>query len=180
MIGVSKRLFPAVDAHVVDTNCFVAFERTDAVDLLERAVTEHEVTLLLPKRVYDELTPEDLPYDTPPVDEAVEAGWAAIVEEIDYANPVVSSTMDTVRRYVAAADGRAEHTIEQADAEVAGVTASLLERGAADSVAVYTNDVAAFRGTERALAEHGYDERVQLVRAFDFFDAVVDRYDFRA
>jgi len=37
---------------------------------------------------------------------------------------------------------------------------------------------AAFRGIERALAEHGYNNRVQLVRAFDFVDAVNERYQF--
>jgi len=67
--------FPDVDAHVIDTNLFVAFERNDAIDLLERNVSEHEVTVSVPRRVYEELTPESLPYDTPPVDEAIEAGW---------------------------------------------------------------------------------------------------------
>lgn len=171
-------LFPAVDAHVFDTNCFVAFERDDAVQLLERAVSEHEVTLLAPARVYEELTPEGLPYDTPPVDVAVEAGWVEVLDTIDYANPVVSATMDSVRRYIAAADDRPAHEVEQADAEVGGAAAALLERGAAQSVAVYTNDAAAFRGIERALASHGYEERVRMVDSFEFFDAVIDRYQY--
>jgi hypothetical protein len=55
----------------------------------------------------------------------------------------------------------------------------LLERGDADSVAVYTHDLAAFRGIERALTEHGYENRVQLVRAFDFVEAVENRYQFQ-
>lgn len=102
-----------------------------------------------------------------------------VLEDVDYTNPVVSATMDMVRRYIAAADDRPEHDIEQADAEVGGATAMLLERGDADPVAVYTHDLPAFRGIERALTEHGYEDCVQLVRAFDFVDAVEDRYQFQ-
>jgi hypothetical protein len=172
---VSDQLFPDADAHVIDTDLFIAFERNGAVNLLERSVSEHDVTLFVPQRVYDELTPENLPYDTPPI----EAGWVQVLDEVDYANPVVSSTMDMVRRYISAADERAEHTVEQADAEVGGATATLLEQDAAESVAVYTNDVAAFRGIERALTEQGYEQQVRFVKSFDLFDDVRDRYRFQ-
>jgi hypothetical protein len=176
---VSDSPFPDVEAHVVDTNLFVTFERHDTVALLERAARDHDVVLRLPSRVYEELTPANYPYGTPPVDDAIEAGWVEILEEVDYTSPVVSATMDTVRRYIAAADDRPEHEIEQADGEVGGATAMLLERGDADSVAVYTHDLAAFRGIERALTEHDYEGRVQLIRAFDFVEAVEDRYQFQ-
>jgi len=163
---------------VIDTNLFVTFERHNTIELLERAVTEHGLVLSLPSRVYDELTPAEYPYGTPPIDDAIDAGWVEVLGEVDYTNPVVSGTMDMVRRYIAAADDRPEHDIEQADAEIGGATATLLERGHAGSVAVYTHDLPAFRGIERALAEHGYENRVQLVRAFDFVEAVEDRYQF--
>ena len=172
---MSDSLFPAVDAHVIDSNLFIAFERKDAVDLLERAVTENDVVLLVPQRVYRELTPKSLPYDRPPVDAAIDAGWVRVLNGVAYSNPVVSETMDVIRRYIAAADGRPEHEIEQADAAVGGATATLLESGKADSAAVYTNDVAAFRGIERALAVNGYEDRVQLVRAFDFLEDMLTR-----
>lgn len=170
--------FPEVDAHVVDTNLFIVFERHNAVSMLERAATEYGVVLLLPQRVYEELTPEGLPYDVPPVDAAIDAGWIQVIEEVDYEDPVVSSTMDLVRRYIAVADDRPEHDIEQADAEVGGATAMLLAAGRAASVAVYTNDRAAFRGIERALASHGYGDQVELVNSFDFFEQVRNRYPF--
>lgn len=176
---MSDPLFPDVDAHVIDTNLFVAFERHDTVEVLKRAVTDHGVVLLVPSRVYEELTPADAPYGTPPVDTAIEAGWVAVLDEVDYTNPVISATMDLVRRYIAAADDRPEDEIEQTDAEVGGATAMLLEQGSADSVAVYTHDLLAFRGIERALTEHGYEDRVQLVRAFDFVEAVEERYRFQ-
>ena len=175
---MSDSLFPDVERHVIDTNLFVTFERHNTIELLERAVTEHGLVLSLPSRVYDELTPAEYPYGTPPIDDAIDAGWVEVLGEVDYTNPVVSGTMDMVRRYIAAADDRPEHDIEQADAEIGGATATLLERGQADSVAVYTHDLPAFRGIERALDEYGYENRVQLVRAFDFVEAVEDRYQF--
>jgi uncharacterized protein YqgV (UPF0045/DUF77 family) len=170
--------FPDVDAHVVDTNLFIVFERNGAVSLLRRAAKEYGVVLLLPQRVYEELTPAALPYEVPPVDAAIEAGWVQVIEGVDQTNPVVSSTMDMVRRYIAVADNRPEHEIEQADAEVGGATAMLLTAGRADSVAVYTNDRAAFRGIERALASHGYGDQVELVNSFDFYKQVRNRYPF--
>lgn len=176
---MSDPLFPDAEAHVIDANLFVAFERHGTTARLERAVSDHGLTLLCPARVYDELTPEEYPYDVPPIDAAVDAGWVEVLDEVDYTNPVVSQTMDLVRRYIAAATDRPEHDIEQADAEVGGATAMLLDSGRASSVAVYTNDLAAFRGIERAVTDHGYENRVQLIKAFDFVDAVENRYQFQ-
>jgi hypothetical protein len=175
---VTRQLFPSVERHLVDANLFIRFERHDTINLLERAVTEHDIVLLVPARVYEELTPESYPYGTPPIEEAIEAGWVEVVEEVDYSNPVVSATMDMVRRYISAATDRPEHTIEQADAEVGGTAATLLEQGRTDSIAIYTNDLPAFRGIERALSEHGYENSIQLVKAFDFVSSVENRYQF--
>ena len=109
---MSAHLFPSVESHIIDANLFIRFERHDPVDLLERAVTEQNVVLLLPTRVYEELTPDSYPYGSPPIEDAIEAGWVELLEEVDYSNPVVSATMDTVRQYIAAATDRPEHTIE--------------------------------------------------------------------
>jgi len=81
--------------------------------------------------------------------------------EVDYSNPVVSATMDMVRQYISAATDRPEHTIEQADAEVAGAAATLLEQKQTESIAIYTNDLPAFRGIERALS-HSTAMRIQF------------------
>jgi len=175
---VSAQLFPSVESHIIDANLFIRFERHDTVRLLERAVTEDDIVLLLPTRVYEELTPESYPHGTPPVEDALEAGWVQLLEEVDYSNPVVSATMDIVRQYISAATDRPEHTIEQADAEVGGAAATLLEQGHTESIAIYTNDLPAFRGIERALSQHGYEEPVQLVKAFDFSKSVENRYQF--
>jgi len=167
-----------VESHIIDANLFIRFERHDTVNLLERAVTEENIVLLLPTRVYEELTPESYPYGTPPVEDAIEAGWVQLLEEANYSNPVVSATMDMVRQYIAAATDRPEHTIEQADAEVGGAAATLLEQGRTESIAIYTNDLPAFRGIERALSQHGYEDAVQLIKAFDFVTSIENRYQF--
>ena len=175
---MSAHLFPSVESHIIDANLFIRFERHDSVDLLERAVTEQNVVLLLPTRVYEELTPDSYPYGSPPIEDAIDAGWVQLLEEVDYSNPVVSATMDMVRQYIAAATDRPEHPIEQADAEVGGAAATLLEQGRTESIAIYTNDVPAFRGIERALSQHDYEDPVQLVKAFDFVKSVENRYEF--
>jgi len=74
--------------------------------------------------------------------------------------------------------GRPEHTIEQADVEVGGAAPTLLEQGRTESIGIYTNDLAAFHGIERALSQHGYEDAVQLVKAFDFVTSVEKRYQF--
>ena len=167
-----------MESHLIDANLFIRFERHNTVNLLERAVTEQNIVLLLPTRVYEELTPESYPYGTPPVEDAIEAGWVQLLEEVKYSNPVVSATMDMVRQYIAAATDRPEHTIEQADAEVGGAAATLLEQGRTESIAIYTNDLPAFRGIERALSQHGYEDAVQLIKAFDFVTSIENRYQF--
>ena len=172
------QLFPSVESHIIDANLFIRFERHDTVDLLERAVIENDVVLLLPTRVYEELTPESYPHGTPPIEDAIQAGWVQLLEPVEYSNPLVSVTMDMVRQYISAATDRPEHTIEQADAEVGGAAATLLEQGRTDSIAIYTNDLPAFRGIERALSQHGYEDSVQLVKAFDFVKSVENRYQF--
>ena len=94
---MSAHLFPSVESHIIDANRFIRFERHDSVDLLERAVTDQNVVLLLPTRVYEELTPDSYPYGSPTIEDAIEAGWVELLEEVDYYNPVVSATMDMVR-----------------------------------------------------------------------------------
>ena len=78
-----EHLFPDVESHLIDTNLFIRFERHDTIGLLERAVTEHDIVLLVPQRVYEELTPESYPYDQPPIDDAIESGWVQVLDEVD-------------------------------------------------------------------------------------------------
>lgn len=169
-------IVPNASAHILDSDCFIVYERHGDVSLLEQVASDSGIAFRLPPRVYDELTPNDLPYDTPPIDDAIEEGWVTLIDDIDYADPTVSTTMDFVRRYIAAATGRPEHEIEQTDAEVGGATAMLLERNEVSSAAVYTNDRAAFAGIMRALDERGVGDRVVMVESFEFFEMVRSRY----
>jgi hypothetical protein len=159
---VPEHLCHDVESHLIDTNLFIRFERHETIDLLERAVTEHDMVLLVPQRVYAELTPESSPSDQPPIDDAIEFGWVQILDEVDYSNPVVSATMDMVRHYISAATERPEHTIEQADAEVGGAAATLLENGLTNSIAIYTNDRAAFRG----MSEHPLNTATRITFSY--------------
>ena len=58
------------------------------------------------------------------------------------------------------------------------MAATLLAQGRTESIAIYTNDVPAFRGIERALSQHGYEDPVQIVKAFDIVKSVENRYQF--
>jgi len=85
--------------------------------------------------------------------------------------------MDMVRQYISAATDRPEHTIEQADAEVAGAAATPSNRSR-------QSRSPSTRMTYRRSAElsehsqHGYEDSVQLVKAFDFVKSVENRYQF--
>lgn len=50
---MSEALVPSTEGHIIDTNLFIVFERNDALELLERVVTERGVEFLIPERVYD-------------------------------------------------------------------------------------------------------------------------------
>ncbi|QSG07889.1 Uncharacterized protein HSBGL_2582 [Halapricum desulfuricans] len=65
---------------------------------LRRFARRNEVVFVLPKRVYDELTPSDPNIETPPVDTAIDDGWATVAEPLDFSDPIVSRTMDSVQR----------------------------------------------------------------------------------
>jgi len=175
---VSAQLFPSVESHIIDANLFIRFERHDTVRLLERAVTEDDIVLLLPTRVYEEeLTPESYPHGTPRLRmRSKPAGYSFLRRSTI---PIRSFRRQWISfASISAATDRPPHTIEQADAEVGGAAATLLEQGQTESIAIYTNDLPAFRGIERALSQHGYEEPVQLVKAFDFSKSVENRYQF--
>jgi hypothetical protein len=108
----------------------------------------------------------DVPnHDSNRVDTAIEEGWVAVAEPLDYTVPLVSRTMDSVQRYIANADDRPEDEIERADAALGGLAAQLAH-GSVTSVYVYTPDIAAGEGIETALASDGYGDAITFVNAF--------------
>lgn len=94
-------------------------------------------------------------------------------EPLDYTVPLVSRTMDGVKRYIANADDRPEDEIERADAALGGLAAQLLAEGSVTSVYVYTPDIAAGEGIETAFASKGYGDAIAFVNAFRFIEDLV-------
>ncbi|MFW6046120.1 MAG: hypothetical protein ACOC8O_04610 [Natronomonas sp.] len=144
--------------HVADTGLFVAIGQPS--NPRHRAVrsfaARNGITFVLPEHVYDELTVDDAA-DSPPIDTAIEEGWAEIAEPIDYTDSLVSRAMDGVRRFIANADDRPEDEIERADTALAGVAAQALGAGSTSHAYVYTTDVATGRRNppiDRLLTDH--------------------------
>jgi rRNA-processing protein FCF1 len=173
-------IIPDTVAHVADTNLFIAFGRQESgnFSVLERIAQQHDITFIVPQRVYEELTVDGKEYTTAgsPIDLALDRGWATLASDLDYANPVISDTMDIVRRYIATAAEKSEDTVEKTDTAIGGIAAQFLERGEHTSVTVYTGDIAARRGIEVALAKYGYSDRIRTVDTFELYDTALDSY----
>jgi len=112
--------------------------------------------------------------DTPPIDTAIEEGWAEIAEPIDHPHSIVSSKMDEVRRFIANADDRPVDEIERADTALAGVAAQSLRTGSTSHVYVYTNDIAAGLAVEAVFDEEGYGDAVTYMNAFRLIEDLLD------
>lgn len=93
-----------------------------------------------------------------------------MAEPLQYTTPLVSRTMDGVRRYIASADDRPVDDVELADAALAGVAAQALVGGNADEAFVYTTDVAAGEGIETVFESEGYGDAVTFVNGFRFVE----------
>ena len=130
----------------------------------------NDITFVLPERVYDELTVDDLDVRTPPVATAIEEGWASVAPPLEFSQPVVSRAMDGVQRYIANADDRPADEVERADAALAALAAQHLSTGAATEVYLYTTDIAAGEGAETVLASEGYGDSVTFVNGFQFIE----------
>lgn len=130
----------------------------------------NDITFVLPERVYDELTGNAPDVETPPIDMAIEEGWARIAAPLDYSHGLVSRTMDGVQRYIANADDRPADEIERADPALAGVAAHAFVEGTADQAYIYTTDTLAGEGAETVLASEGYGDSVTYVNGFRFVD----------
>ena len=158
--------------HVADTGLFVALggpsnDRHRAVRTFAR---RNGVVFELPQRVYEELTVEDAAGRTPPVEAAIDEGWATVAEPLDFSRPVVSRVMDGVQRYIANADDRPADRVERADAALAALVAEQFDTGEATDAYVYTTDVAAGQAAETVLAGEGYGDSTTFVNGFQFVE----------
>ncbi|AEH39272.1 hypothetical protein [Halopiger xanaduensis] len=161
--------------HIADTGLFVAMGQpsNSRYQAVRRFARRNDVTFVLPERVYEELTIDEPDVEAPPIDAAIDEGWATVAAPLEFSEPVVSRVMDGVQRYIANADDRPADEVERADAALAALTAQHLSAGTATEVYIYTTDVAAGEGAETVLASEGYGDSVTFVNGFRFIEDLV-------
>ena len=153
--------------YVADTGVFVRCGGPDneKFQRLRRTLQQADVSLHVPRRVYEELggdpAAEEYPSGDIPYPVGFEEGWIVVADGLDYADPLVSTVMDGARRFIANETGRTEDAVEKADAALIGVAAQLLDTGQADSVVLLTTDKPAGRAGEIILSEHGFGGRFE-------------------
>jgi hypothetical protein len=161
--------------HIADTGLFVAIGHpsNSRYQAVRRFAHQKDLTFSLPERVYEELTVDDPDVEAPPVDTAIDEGWATVAAPLEFSQPVVSRVMDGVQRYIANADDRPADEVERADAALAALAAQHLSAGTVAEVYIYTTDIAAGEGAETVLASEGYGDSVTFVYGFRFIEDLV-------
>ena len=154
--------------YVADTGVFVRCGGPDnnKFQQLRRALRQTDVSLRIPQRVYEELggdpVADEYPSGNIPYPDGFEEGWIVVANELDYANPLVSTVMDEARRFIANETDRDEDSIEKADTALVGLVAQLLDTGRADHVVLLTTDKPAGRAAETLLPQHGFSDRIDF------------------
>jgi len=117
--------------HIADTGLFVAMGQpsNSRYQAVRRFACRNDITFVLPERVYEELTVDDPDVEAPPVDAAIDEGWATVAAPLEFSEPVVSRVMDGVQRYIANADDRPADKVERADAALAALLPNTSARG---------------------------------------------------
>ncbi|WP_254280578.1 hypothetical protein [Haloarcula marina] len=161
--------------HIADTGLFVAMGQpsNSRYQAVRRFARRNDITFVLPERVYEELTIDDPDVEAPPVDAAVDEGWATIAAPLEFSKPIVSRVMDGIQRYIANADDRPADEVERADAALAALAAQRLSAGTATEVYIYTTDIAVGEGAETVLSSEGYGDSVTYVNGFRFIKDLV-------
>ena len=154
--------------YIADTGVFVRCggPDKDKFQRLRRALRQAGVSLRIPQRVYEELG-GDPAADAYPSGNILypggfEEGWIVVADEIDYANPLVSTVMDEARRFIANETDRNEDITEKADTALVGLAAQVLDTGEADHVVLLTTDKPAGRAAETLLPQHGFSDRIEF------------------
>jgi len=161
--------------HIADTGLFVAMGQpsNSRYQAVRRFARRNDITFVLPERVYEELTVDESDVEAPPIDTAIDEGWATVAAPLEFSEPVVSRVMDGVQRYIANADNRPADEVERADAALAALAAQHLSAGSATEVYIYTTDISAGEGAETVLASEGYGDSVTFVNGFRFIEDLV-------
>jgi hypothetical protein len=154
--------------YVADTGVFVRCGGPDREKFqrLRRAVRQASVSLRIPQRVYEELggdpATDAYPSGSIPYPDGFEEGWIVVAEELDYANPLVSTVMDQARRFIATETDRDEDSIEKTDTALVGLAAQLLDTEEAARVVLLTTDKPAGRAAATLLSQHGFSDRIEF------------------
>ena len=161
--------------HIADTGLFVAMGQpsNSRYKAVRRFARRNDITFVLPERVYEELTVDEPDVEAPPIDAAINEGWATVAAPLEFSKPVVSRVMDGVQRYIANADDRPADEVERADAALAALAAQHLSAGTATEAYIYTTDIAAGEGAETVLATEAYGDSVTYVNGFRFIEDLV-------
>lgn len=161
--------------HIADTGLFVAMGQpsNSQYQAVRQFARRNGITLVVPERVYEELTVDDPDVEDLPVDAVIDDGWATVAPPLEFSEPIVSRVMDGVQRYIANADDRPADEVERADPALAALAAQHLSAGTATEVYIYTTDIAAGEGAETVLASEGYGDSVTYVNGFRFIEDLV-------
>jgi len=154
--------------YIADTGVFVRCggPDKDKFQRLRRALRQAGVSLRVPQRVYEELggdpAAEEYPSGNIPHPDGFKEGWTVVADELDYANPLVSTVMDETRRFIANETDRDEDITEKADTALVGLAAQVLDTGVTDHVVLLTTDKPAGRAAETLLPQHGFSEQIEF------------------
>jgi hypothetical protein len=162
--------------YVADTGVFVRCGGPDneKYQRLRRAVRRAEASLLVPRPVYDELGGSAAEtYGRLRWREGFDEGWIALADDLDYANPVVSTAMDETRRFIATETDRDEDVVEKADTALVGLAGQLLDGERTSRVVLLTTDKPLGEAAETLLPRHGFEGRIEYrYVASDYFDGL--------
>lgn len=169
-------------AHIADACFFIAAGSVQNAkfDALRTEARHTDRTFIIPVRVYEELTNQsardesEYTTSTLAIDVAIEEGWVAVFEPLDYSNSHVARAMDGTRRYIAQETDRQEDTIEKADAALGGCAAQLLDTDDVDRVVVYTADIAAGEGIVTVITHSELPNSVEFVEGFAYLDRLTN------
>lgn len=161
---------------IADTGLFVACGRqqNNKYTALEQFAKQHDITFVIPQRVYDELggAPNRSTPGQIPIDSATGTGWVTIADEPDYTNSIASQVMDDVRTYIAESSNRREDQIEKADTALAAVAAERLAGSDADRACVVTTDIDAGEGIVSALVNNDFKDRIRVKDGFELIEEI--------
>ena len=78
--------------HIADAGLFVAMGQpsNSRYQAVRRFARRNDITFVLPERVYEELTVDDLGVEDIPVDAAIDEGWATVAAPPGFSEPIVS------------------------------------------------------------------------------------------